>query len=319
MNELDVVTFGEAMAMFVADEAGDLSAVTHWTKRPAGAELNVAIGLSRLGFRVGWVSRFGADSFGKYLADVLDGEGIDRRGVRIDERRPTGFQLKSGLEGDRDPVVEYFRRGSAASFLSVEDYVPAYFEGARHLHLTGVGPALSPSAYELASHAAERMREAGRSISFDPNLRPVLWPTREAMVEGLNRLAAKSDVVLPGIGEGLILVGREEPDAIADFYLERGASLVVIKLGALGAFVKSATVRAAVPGVKVPRVVDTVGAGDGFAVGLLSALLEGASPERAAARGNAVAARVIQYVGDSEGLPTRQELGLARAAAEAST
>ena len=76
-TSLDVVTYGEAMTMFVAAETGDLAKVGQFTKRVAGADLNVAIGLSRLGFRVGWMSRVGHDSFGRYVLDVLAQEGID--------------------------------------------------------------------------------------------------------------------------------------------------------------------------------------------------------------------------------------------------
>ena len=62
---LDVITYGEAMAMFVAAETGPLAGVGQFTKRVAGADLNVAIGLARLGFKVGWMSRVGNDSFGQ--------------------------------------------------------------------------------------------------------------------------------------------------------------------------------------------------------------------------------------------------------------
>ena len=83
MNSLDVVTFGEAMAMFVAKDVGDLSQVHDFTRRAAGAELNVAIGLARLGFSVGWVSRVGSDSLGRFIVDVLDRERIDRQRVIV--------------------------------------------------------------------------------------------------------------------------------------------------------------------------------------------------------------------------------------------
>lgn len=226
---LDVVTYGEAMTMFVAAETGDLASVGHFTKRVAGADLNVAIGLSRLGFKVGWMSRVGRDSFGRYVLDVLAAEGIDARCVSIDERYPTGFQLKGKCDDGSDPAVEYFRKGSAASHLSVDDYVADYVLGARHLHLTGVAPAISASSRELAFHMAREMRAAGKSISFDPNLRPTLWPSREAMAESLNALAALADWVLPGVSEGLVLTGYAAPEDIAAFYLDRGAKGVVVK------------------------------------------------------------------------------------------
>ena len=305
---LDVITYGEAMAMFVATETGPLAGVGQFTKRVAGADLNVAIGLARLGFKVGWMSRVGADSFGEYVRATLSREGIDQERVMTDERYPTGFQLKSKNDDGSDPAIEYFRKGSAASHLSLADYSADYVLPARHLHLTGVAPAISASSRELAFHLAREMRAAGKTISFDPNLRPTLWPSRAAMVEGLNSLAALADWVLPGIGEGEILTGYTEPDDIAKFYLDQGARGVIIKLGAQGAYFRTADDAALIPGQPVANVVDTVGAGDGFAVGVVSALLEGKTLPQAVARGNRVGALAIQVIGDSEGLPTRGEL-----------
>ncbi|MDE1184186.1 sugar kinase [Paraburkholderia sp.] len=305
---LDVVTYGEAMAMFVAAESGSLAQAGQFTKRVAGADLNVAIGLSRLGFKVGWMSRIGADSFGDFVRATLSREGIDQRRVTTDGRYPTGFQLKSKTDDGSDPAVEYFRRGSAASHLSIADYDADYVLNARHLHLTGVAPAISPTSCELAFHLAREMRAAGKSISFDPNLRPTLWPSREAMVDALNALAALSDWVLPGIGEGEILTGHTQPEAIAAFYLARGAKGVVVKLGADGAYYQTADSSGMVSGERVQQVVDTVGAGDGFAVGVVSGLLEGRRLEDAVKRGNRIGALAIQVIGDSEGLPTRAEL-----------
>ena len=102
---LDVITYGEAMAMFVAAETGALASVGQFTKRVAGADLNVAIGLSRLGFKVGWMSRVGNDSFGQYVRDTLTKEGIDQRCVTTDERYPTGFQLKSKNDDGSERLV----------------------------------------------------------------------------------------------------------------------------------------------------------------------------------------------------------------------
>jgi len=305
---LDVITYGEAMAMFVATEPGPLAQVAHFTKRAAGAELNVATGLARLGFKVGWMSRVGADSFGQFVRDVLAHEGIDARCVSTDTRFPTGFQLKSKNDDGSDPAVEYFRKGSAASHLSLADYVPGYVLPARHLHLTGVAPAISESSRELAFHLAREMRQAGKTISFDPNLRPTLWPSREAMATALNELATYADWVLPGIGEGEILTGYTKAEDIARFYLDRGAKGVVVKLGAQGAYFRTATDSGVVEAQRVENVVDTVGAGDGFAVGVVSALLEGRTLPQAVARGNRIGALAIQVIGDSEGLPTRAEL-----------
>lgn len=308
-NSLDVVTLGEAMAMFVAAQTGDLAEVESFTKRIAGAELNVAIGLARLGLNVGWVSRVGNDSFGRFTLQQLAKEGVNAQRVTVDGRYPTGFQLKSKNIDGTDPSVEYFRKGSAASHLSTADFDRDYFAGARHLHLSGVAAALSAESLELCHFAAAEMRTLGKTISFDPNLRPVLWSSRELMIEQLNKLACAADWVLPGLKEGQILTGQSTAEGIADFYLERGVQAVIIKTGPEGAWFKTAAGdQAAVPAVKVTNVVDTVGAGDGFAVGTLSALLEGKTLLQAVQRGNKIGSLAIQAIGDSEGLPTRAAL-----------
>lgn len=305
---LDVITLGETMVSFAAHEPGPLDSAATFTKIVAGAETNVGVGLARLGLHVAWLSRLGQDSFAAFIRRSLEAEGIDCSAVATDPTRPTGFMLKSRALAGQDPVVEYFRRGSAASALSLADFDAVRFLAARHLHVTGITPALSAGCAELVEHAMKAMRAAGRTVSFDPNLRPRLWPGREAMAEHLNRLAGLADWVLPGIAEGRTLTGLERPEDIAAFYLERGARAVVIKLGAEGAYWRSAEGEGRVAGVRVEAIVDTVGAGDAFAAGVISGRLEGRDWPAALARANWVGAQVIQVVGDMDGLPRRADL-----------
>lgn len=122
MSEIDILSFGETMAMLVAEQTGDLAAVEHFHKRIAGADSNVAIGLSRLGFNVAWLSRVGNDSLGRFVVETLIKEGLDCSHVDVDKQHPTGFQFKSRNDDGSDPQVEYFRRGSAASHLSPVDH-----------------------------------------------------------------------------------------------------------------------------------------------------------------------------------------------------
>ena len=299
------------MALLVAQTPGPLAAVEHFSRTSAGAELNVATGLARLGWRVGYISRVGQDPFGDYLLGTLDREGIDRRQVRVDARHPTGFMLKSCEPDGRDPQIAYFRQGSAASHLGPDDAPADGLLGVRWLHLTGISVALSDSVRALVQALVQQARAAGVAVSFDPNLRPRLWASQSAMVAGLNAWAAQADLVMPGLAEGQLLTGQTTPQDIAAWYLDHGARQVVIKLGPQGAYAADAKGGATVVGFQVPRVVDTVGAGDGFAVGVLSALLDGQSLADAALRGNAIGARVVQFVGDSEGLPNVEQLAVA--------
>ncbi|RDI21972.1 2-dehydro-3-deoxygluconokinase [Pseudacidovorax intermedius] len=305
----DVATFGEAMLLLVADEPGPIEQATLFHKRSAGAETNVAIGLARLGLKVGWASRLGTDSMGRSLLATMQAEGIDCSHVVCDATQRTGFQFKGRVTDGSDPPIEYHRKGSAASQMRPEDIDEAWLCAARHLHATGVFAAVSETTLPTAHRTLDLMRAAGRSISFDPNLRPTLWGSTERMRTCINALAAKADWVLPGLEEGRLLTGEATPEGIARFYREAGASLVVVKLGPEGAYYDSATAGCGrVPGFPVEKVIDTVGAGDGFAAGVVSALLEGRSVPEAVRRGAWIGARAVQVLGDTEGLPTRAQL-----------
>lgn len=309
---LDVITFGEAMMLLVADRPGPLEFTETFHKRTAGAETNVAIGLARLGLKVGWASRLGTDSMGRYLLAAMEGEGIDCSHVICDATQKTGFQFKGKVLDGSDPQVEYHRQGSAASHMGVADIDETWLLSARHLHATGVFAAISATTLPAARKTMEIMRTAGRSVSFDPNLRPTLWDSLAVMRESINDLAKLADWVLPGLEEGLILTGETTPEGVARFYRQRGASLVVVKLGAAGAYYDSDTAGCGhVAGFPVAEVVDTVGAGDGFACGVISALLDGLRVPEAVKRGAWIGARAVQVLGDSEGLPTRAELNAA--------
>lgn len=108
-KQLDAVTFGEPMAMFYANEAGPLHEVTSFSKALAGAESNVAIGLSRLEHLTGYVTKLGEDNFGQFIALALNKEKIDTDSITTTKEFSTGMLIKSKvLTGD--PKVEYFRK-----------------------------------------------------------------------------------------------------------------------------------------------------------------------------------------------------------------
>ena len=306
----EILTIGEPMALLVANETGPLKNVTTFTRLICGAEVNFSVGMSRLGHSVAYITRVGSDPFGEHICDFLQESGIDTSYVSKDDYYMTGMQLKGRVDDGSDPLVVNYRRQSAFSHFRPLDLLRIDWHGVRHLHITGIPAALSPNCRKACGDIMDAARAHGVKISFDPNLRPALWSSREEMIEALNALAAKSDLILPGLSEGKILTGRKEPGSIADFYLEQGADAVVVKLGgADGAYGKNNSGEEfTVPSFRVEKVVDTVGAGDGFAVGTVSALLEGLSLKEAIGRGAAVGALAIMSPGDNDGLPTREHL-----------
>lgn len=303
----EVILMGEPMAMFVADTVGPLHKVQHFSKSLAGAEVNVCIGLVRLGHTPSYVTKLGKEPMGEYIYHFLEREKIDTTFVSFDDIYRTGLQLKSKVT-EGDPAIAYYRKGSAASQMSKEDIEKVDFSGIKHVHVTGIPPALSPSCREATYRLIERAKEAGIYISFDPNLRPMLWESKEKMIEVINDLASKCDMVLPGISEGLILCGSDNPVKIADFYQELGVAEVIIKLGSKGAYVRTPNESYVQKGFEVNKIVDTVGAGDGFAVGIISGRLEGLSLRDCVIRGNAIGSIQVEHVSDNEGLPNPEQL-----------
>ena len=306
----EVLTIGEPMGLFVAQEAKPLKDVQTFTRLVCGAEVNFSIGLSRLGHTVSYVSRVGSDPIGQHIRDFLKENGIEDSYVQIDREHLTGMQFKEMAPEGTDPLVVNYRRHTAFSHFAPEDLRGTDWQGVKHVHVTGIPAALSDSCCASVEALMDAAHAHEATVSFDPNLRPALWPSHKVMVRTLNRLAAKADLILPGLGEGKILTGLEKPEQIADFYLARGAKAVVIKLGgSKGAYGKEREGKEFIaPSFRVEHVVDTVGAGDGFAVGTVSALLEGRTLEEAALRGAAIGALAIMSAGDNEGLPNRTEL-----------
>ncbi|MDF2519850.1 MAG: 2-dehydro-3-deoxygluconokinase [Clostridia bacterium] len=295
------------MVVLIAQETGELKDVTQFSRGIAGAEFNVAIGLTRLGHSCTYITRLGTDPFGQYIYESIKAAGIDYSNIYLDEEHLTGLYLKSKpLAGD--PATHYYRKNSAASYLSEENIERVNFREAKLLHITGISPALSQSCTDSVYRAIMKAHEANMIISFDPNIRKVLWKSEADMKSRLNDIASKCDIVLPGIEEGRILTGMESPEKIADFYLSRGSKVVVIKLGKLGAYFKSKDDSGYVKGFKVENVVDTVGAGDGFASGFLSGMLQGRNLKESIVFGNAVASIIIQSKGDNADLPSKEQL-----------
>ena len=303
-----ILTVGEAMGLFVANEEGNLENVNEYTRYTAGAEMNVAIGTARLGLETCYVTQFGCDPIGRYIKSTIENENINSQYITFTEDYMTGMQFKEKVS-EGDPQVVSFRKNSAATKITQENVKDINFEEFSHIHLSGIFLALSENTEKVSHYFAEEGKKNGALVTFDPNLRPKLWKSEEVMIETINKLAAKADIVLPGISEGKILTGYSKEEEIAEFYLNLGAKAVVVKLGEAGAYIKGKEQEGAyVEGYRVEEIIDTVGAGDGFAVGVITALAEGLTLEEAAKRGNAVGAIQLMSPSDNEGLPTKEQL-----------
>ena len=311
MTRLDVVTLGETMVSLRTGTPLRLGGTLSMTM--AGAESNVAIGLTRLGHAVRWGGRVGADELGAYILRTLRAESVAVDTVVVDPERSTGLMLAERRVADVSRV-SYYRAGSAGSAFSAADAAASLAEAPRILHLTGITPALSASAAEAVSEAVRLARRAGALVSVDVNYRSKLWPPEEARPV-LSELVRSAHIVIASEDE-LALVAPEDESRAADDLAASGVTQLVIKRGARGATVWHDGEEHHAAAIRIP-VLDTIGAGDAFTAGYLSGVLDGLPPAAALSRGTATGAFAVAALGDWEGLPTRDELALLDAKAGA--
>ncbi|MBA3528596.1 MAG: sugar kinase [Propionibacteriaceae bacterium] len=298
----EVVTFGEAMILFLAAGETPLAHASQFDSFIAGTESNLAIGLARLGHRVGFFGRVGADVFGERIRRELRGEGVDVSALGTDAHRPTGLMVRDAVRAA--PItVGYRRSGSAATALVTGDPPTSMIEQARVLHVTGITAALSDTSYEATLEAMRIATRAGVRVSFDPNLRLRLAPVSRWQ-EIVDTLARHCDIALTGAEEAEIFCPGVQPQT---WFGERGASIVVVKRGALGASEYAFAAPAGQVTVHEPAravaMVDPVGAGDAFDAGWLSGWLRGLAPTERLREAAAVASLVVATRGDATGLP----------------
>lgn len=307
MATYDVVTCGEAMVLFSPDTQGPLRHVSSFRKYVAGAELNFSVALARLGLRPAFVTRLGDDEFAQCILSCMRAEGLDTSLVRLDPTRFTAIYFKEyRLLGD--PCVHYYRRGSAASALGPEDLDPSWLKGARLVHLTGITPVLSKSCHLLCLRILDVARELGVPVSFDPNVRLKLV-SREEVHDLMAPFMQQCRLLLLNEVELDLIFGTRDPCVAAPRAFEWGVDVVAVKRGARGAV--ALTRRGELvsrEGFRPARLVDPVGAGDGFDAGFVYGYLMGWPLERCLNLANLVGASATAVPGDYEGYPFRHEI-----------
>ncbi|MFG3037032.1 sugar kinase [Streptomyces sp. NPDC048330] len=309
----DLVCLGESMVTFLPSRPGRLADVPSFARAIGGAESNVACALAAAGHRTRWVSRVGRDGFGDHLVEAVGAYGVDVTAVGRDPHRPTGVYFRT--DEDRATTaheVAYYRAGSAASAMSPATVPYASVADARILHLTGITAALSEDCLALMRDLTAP-RPGRPLVSFDVNHRPGLWRDGTAP-DVLLELARRADLVFVGADEAEALWGLKGMGAVTA--LIDGPATVVLKLGKGGAHVVDrrpesfADIEDA-DGVghleRPPRVdvVSTVGAGDAFAAGFLSATLRGLPMPTRLRHGHLMAAAALTVPGDLARPPRR--------------
>jgi 2-dehydro-3-deoxygluconokinase len=278
-----LVSIGEPLIEFNRPKEGDGRT---WLQGFGGDSQNVAIAAARQGAAAGYITSLGQDWMGDAFLELWQSEGVDASRVTRHPSAPTGVSFVT--HGPAGHKFDYLRKNSAASLMTTDGLPSDYIAGARFLHLSAIGQAISESARETCAAAVAAARAAGVKVSYDTNLRLRLWDLDTAR-QTIDATIARCDIALPSLDDSRQLTGLQQPDAIVDYYLKLGAPLVALKMGHDGCLVATPDERFAVPGHRV-EAVDATGAGDTFDGSFLARLLAADDLRTAARYANVAAA-----------------------------
>ncbi|MGC8557026.1 MAG: PfkB family carbohydrate kinase [Fervidicoccus sp.] len=304
--KFDFVSLGEVLIQFNPLSAGPLRYPKLFEVHVAGSESNILIGLSKLGFTSGLISRVGNDEFGIMILNTLKGEGIDISKIKIDDSATTGIyivQRHYPIPGES--TVFYYRHESAASKMDADDIDEDYIKNSNALIITGITPALSDSCYRAVKKAYEIAVKEGLDIIFDTNIRIKLWKDPNKAKEVLFPFL-KSKIILTNKEDlGILFPNLSFEDSLRKIIDDLGAEILVIKMGEEGAWAinkKHELFKAS--SYKVPIIEDVIGAGDAFDAAFIASIYRGMKIEYALQYGAIAGALVITTRGDIEAQPT---------------
>lgn len=269
------------------------SFITDFVEAPGGSAANTAVGLARLGLRVGYIGKVAEDDEGKFLLSDFKKENVDIKGVALS---------KIGISGvvfgfiDEDASRALYVAPGVNDSLGFEEINLEYARNTEFLHFTSFVGEKPLMAQKKLLKAAFNVK-----ISFDPG---ELYARRG--LAALKPFLEKCYVVSPNENELKLLTGKKYREG-SKVLLKEGASIVAVKLGSRGCYVTDGRESHLIEPYEV-KVVDTTGAGDAFCAGFLYGLIKGNGLYECGRLGNFVASRCITKIGAREGLPKLSDL-----------
>jgi len=304
----DIVTFGEAMVRLSPPNFQRLEQARKLDLHVGGAELNVAVGVTRFGMKSAWVSKLPKNALGWLIRDRAQEFGVDCSHIVWSDQGRTGIYFVEFGASPRASSVLYDRSHSAISMVQPGEIDWArIFSGSKHFHVSGITPALSASAAEVTAEALKAAKKAGCTVSYDLNYRKKLWSPADAR-----------RIQEPMMEEVDILITTEEDTNVVFGIKEKDYETVAEKLAQTFKFkIVAITLREdlsvwrnnwtaiAYHDGKIFRdrkyeveIVDRVGAGDSFTAGFLFGWLKLNDVQKGVQYGNAFAALKHTVPGD---------------------
>lgn len=308
---LDIIPVGRIAIDFnPTDMNRPLSKSEHFNKYLGGSPANIAVGMARLKNRVGFLARISDDAFGDFVEDFFKDEGIDVSHVRRCENGESlGLTFTEILSPTQSSILMY-REGVADLMLHPDDVDEAYIASSRSLLISGTSLCCSPTR-EAALKALALAKKCGTTVIFDADYRAYTWKNKDEIAVYTSLVAEKSDIILGSREEFDLmekLLGLDGSDkASADYWLKKGAQVLVIKHGKEGSYAYTADGAWKVKPFPVAAL-KGFGGGDGYASAFLHGLMAGKALPDALEMGSASAAMLVASHACSRDMPTEDAL-----------
>jgi fructokinase len=314
MRMIDVAAIGELLIDFTpAGHPGQPRPC--FEQNPGGAPSNVLACVSKLGHRAALIGKVGDDQFGVFLKNELEKTGVSTQGLVFTKVCLTTLDFVH-LDENGDRTFTFYRHPGADLLLEVADVDVNIIKDCRIFHFGSVSLTDDP-AREATLWAARKAKSLNKLISYDPNLRPMLWSNLDEARPVILNAMALADIVKISEEELLFLTGKNDlSQGAAELMAEYDLQLVMITLGAKGAYARSRAGEAYRPAYDV-KTVDTTGAGDAFTGAILHQLLVSGHPAADLTHGqlaaflsfaNAAGSLTTMKKGAIPGLPTLAEI-----------
>jgi 2-dehydro-3-deoxygluconokinase len=304
----DVVTFGEAMIRLSPPSSQRLEQARSLDLNVGGAELNVAVGVTRFGIKSAWVSKLPKNGLGYLIRDRAQEFGVDCSHIVWSDKGRAGIYFIEFGASPRASSVLYDRASSAISMVQPGEVDWAkVFNGAKHFHMSGITPALSPSAAQVTVEALQAAKKTGCTVSYDLNYRKKLWTPPDAK-KIQEPMMAHVDILITTEEDTNVVFGIKEKDYEA--VAERLAKTFKFKIVAITlredlSVLRNNWTAIAYQDGKIFRdrkyeveIVDRVGAGDSFTSGFLYGWIKEKDVQKGVQYGNAFAALKHTVPGD---------------------
>ena len=300
---VDVIAIGELLIDLIADTPElPLEEQSTFKRFAGGAPANFAVGIRRLGISSGMISKVGNDFFGRYLINKLKEAKVDISQIKQSNENKTALAFV-GLDENRNPSFSFYRFPCADIMLREDEIDENYIKSAKLLMCGTVSMADEPARSAIFK-AIEYSKKHGLQVACDPNLRDDLWHFKDPR-EHIFRVLRDTDIFLPSLSEVEFITGEKGEKAI-EAILELGPSIIGITHGAEGSTLITKDGKFSAPSYKV-NVVDTTGAGDSYAAGIITGLLTNMPLEKIPYFANAVSALKITKKG-AMNIPSRLEV-----------